>query len=243
VQRHSFELLIPASIVAAILAAAAGAIRVGRDDAASALGGDDPIDPRRRDRGLVSVARHHRFATADQYIESLSDTLLERHPALEAVAKEQFAARALDSLRGVVAEDRTTAARAAIDELALARAFDWSALCADWLGEEGGDDDPRIDARVDLLAGALIEAVGDPFTQRLRGDHFLNVSKILASQFPSEVGLFLDRDAGGVYVRAALRDTDVAAKGLRAGDRVVAIDGEPAIRCATSRRWSPTPAA
>ena len=72
----------------------------------------------------------------------------------------------------------------------------------------------------------MIEAVGDPFTQRLRGDHFLNVSKILESQFPSEVGLFLDRDADGVWVRAVLRDTDAAAKGLRAGDRVATIDGE-----------------
>src|SRR5262249_59103696 len=62
---------------------------------------------------------------------------------------------------------------------------------------------------------------------RIRGDHFFNVSKILESQFPSETGLFLDRDADGVYVRAALRDSDVADRGLRGGDRVLAIDGRP----------------
>jgi carboxyl-terminal processing protease len=218
VQRPRLELLIPAAIVAAVVAAAVAALRDGATRHAA-----QPETARHRH----APASANRSATADHYVESLRDTLLERHPSLENVTKEELSRRALAALRDVVAEERATTGRAAVDELALARAFDWDALCADWLGKDGGDDDPRIDARVDLLANALLEAVGDPFTQRVRGDHFLNLSKLLEAQFPTEVGLFLDRDADGIYVRAVLRDSDPAAKGLRAGDRVLAIDGEP----------------
>lgn len=221
-ERPRVELLLPAAIVAAVLAAALAALRGAGAPSTGPAAHDDAA---RRRPGASSIVAE--MTSADQYVDGLRDTLLERHPALAEVTKEQLSSRALDSLRRVVAEERTTAARAAVDELALQRAFDWDALCADWLGKGGGDDDPRIDARVDLLSLALLEAVGDPFTQRLRGDHFLNLSRVVEWQLPSAVGVFVDRDADGVYVRAVLRDTDAAAKGLRAGDRVLKIDGEP----------------
>jgi carboxyl-terminal processing protease len=226
VARPRFELLLPAAILTVVLASAIAAIRGAAGGAASLAAGRDDALRLRRGRFGAALESLDEPATADRYVARLRDALLEVHPALAEVSREQFAARSLDALRAVVAEERTTAARAAVDELALQRAFGWDALCADWLGEGGGDDDPRVDARVDLLADALLEAAGDPFTQRLRGDHFFNLSKILESLLPSAVGLFLDRDSGGVFVRAVLRDSDAAAKGLRVGDRILAIDGE-----------------
>jgi len=226
VERSRFELLLPAAIVTVIVASAIAAIRGAAGGAGSLPIGREEAARRRLGRIGAALESIDEPATADRYVARLRDALLEVHPALAEVTREQLAARSLDALRGVVAEERTTTARAAIDELALQRAFEWDALCADWLGKGGGDDDPRIDARVDLLADALLEAVGDPFTQRLRGDHFFNLSKILESLLPSAVGLFLDRDAEGVFVRAVLRDSDAAAKGLGVGDRILSIDGE-----------------
>jgi len=220
---------IPALIVGWI--ALAAALGIMRDVAAGRAARHDDGGGAHGRRGEGSPRSYleamNRFAAADDYVSELRDLLLAQHPSLEGVTKEQFGEQSLVALRRVAGEEPELARRAEVDAAALARAFEWDALCSSWLPSGVGDADPRIDARVDLLATALIEAVGDPFTRRIRGDHFFNVTKVLESQFPTEVGLFLDRDADGVYVRAAVRDTDVFDKGLRAGDRVLEIDGKP----------------
>ncbi len=218
-------LWIPATILnALVLAALYGIVR---DVAAGRAAGGGGETSERRGNLPALLAEVNRFASAESYVSELHDLLLDEHPSLEGVTSEQFGARALAALRRVADEEPELLRRADVDVTALARAFEWDALCGSWLPAGVGDADPRIDARIDLLATALIEAVGDPFTRLVRGDHFFNLSKVLDSQFPSETGLFLDRDADGVYVRAVLRDSDASDKGLRAGDRVLAIDGRP----------------
>jgi hypothetical protein len=160
----------------------------------------------------------NRFAAADDYVSELRDLLLAQHPSLEGVTKEQFGEQSLVALRRVAGEEPELVRRAEVDSAALARAFEWDALCSSWLPSGVGDADPRIDARVDLLATALIEAVGDPFTRRIRGDHFFNVTKVLESQFPTEVGLFLD-PTPTAPMRAAVRHRRLR-QAPRAGDRV-----------------------
>jgi carboxyl-terminal processing protease len=101
-------------------------------------------------------------------------------------------------------------------------------LARAWLPEGAGTVEPEIAERVDLLEDAIVEAVEDPFTQVIRGAELLDMMLMELLQIPSQIGvLALPAADGGFEIGVVLRDTDAAAKGIRAGDRLLSVGGEP----------------
>ncbi len=102
-----------------------------------------------------------------------------------------------------------------------------NALIGALLPKGSSTSEPKFDARLALLEDSIVDALQDPFTQVVRGEELLHSVMVDLLQIPSVLGLLAVPSAGGGFeIGVVLRETDAAAKGIRAGDRLLAVDGE-----------------
>jgi carboxyl-terminal processing protease len=165
------------------------------------------------------------FLDGRYYVDRLATLLRDHHPTLEEVSQEQFAARSLVALRQRVHDDPRRLDRTGLAPSDLDGACEWDALVKRWLPEGVADTDPQVDARTALLADAMLDALDDRFTRLIRGDHVMNLSLLLELSIPSEMGVGVRRHGGDYLFDAVVRDSDAWWKGVRPGDRLLAVDG------------------
>ena len=166
---------------------------------------------------------------ARHYVTSLTTAIVTQHPDFEGTTEAEFGARCLARLRERFAAEPTLLRvhRHARKDFVDPGSFtgDWDAFCQAWLPEGAGDADVEIDRRLSLLAEAELDALGDPFTHLLRGDHLYNLGSILDQLMPSAMGLSARPDGERYRLDAVVRDSDAWRKGVRPGDELVAIGG------------------
>lgn len=99
-------------------------------------------------------------------------------------------------------------------------------LAKEWLDDAAVGNEP-LRERFELLVDAAVDALDDPFSQAIHPREFWRMAFSEMLGFSSTVGLLSAGDGESAVVDVVLRGSDPARKGVRRGDRIVAIDGKP----------------
>jgi carboxyl-terminal processing protease len=161
-----------------------------------------------------------------------------RRAGLDAATLEALAAATPADERELLGDDLLASMLAGDESLDFVRSLDdeegeperskFDAMSRALLPRDATIARPRVAERLELLEDALLDVAGDPFTRVLHGDEFFHDLMFELLQIPSDLGLLALPSGGGSFeIGVVLRDTDAEAKGIRAGDRLLAVDGVP----------------
>ncbi len=180
-----------------------------------------PIDPSEATEGGGSLST--------QLIRELVTALLDYHVSLEGVTRRDFHQRCYAHwVQRLTNNPEEATLFAPLTE----RSSHWSELL-DVLDQEMRADqkaesnEPRS-AQLALLREVVLDEVGDPFTQLFRGSDLFSFEAFFQSMFPEWVGIDLQESKEGAKeISFVMAGSDADHKGLRRGDRVLAINRRP----------------